>query len=482
MAPPSITATIPVSKNGNSSVMSSRQKPFGGNAGAGRVPTKDAVYESKRKVYEQTMDGLSKEIDTLKAKSMELSEKLKLLISGEEGKAQRDELLVSLQRMRKKKDQLSEERNLLAKRLEDILEIVRARGAELDAAREKLPCKRREEIDHKIAELERSIESGVSLSDEKRIVAEISKLHKARRSFDSISSLISAKDQADGQTESTRSSLKKLDAELRTLKEQIKEENDKYTQLLSQKSRSTAAIQSLRKNLDDVRSQIDTKFKERSSAYEAFSLAKEAHKTWAAERQEKYQALLVRREIENEMRELEDELRALSVVKALPELDALEALETLLSGLLVSSKKAEEKPTSGSTLVPRAVEGIDEKKFVVLEKTEDSYFVGKKAATKPTSSRVIGGAPSAAAKGAISSSVSLPHWASLDLEVYGIGAVQSIEDAKKAIDRIAVTKQAIVGTSRAADQEKDEARSQLRAKIESLKTKLADTRDSKLPQ
>lgn len=483
VAPPSITSAIPAGKAGNPSAPSSsstRQRQSNG-AGSARVPTKDSVYENKRKVYEQTMDTLSKEIDSLKAKSVELSEKIKLLVSGEEGKAEREAIFTALQKMRKQKDQLMEERNVLSKRLDEALEIARSRGAELDVAREKLPCKRREDIDQKIADLNRSIESGVSLSEEKKLVAEISKLHKARRSFDAISSLVAGKDQIDAQVESIRSSMKKLDPELKALKAHIKEENEKYTQLLTRNSSSTNAIQSMRKNLEEIRSQIDKKFKERSSAYEAFSLAKEAHKEWASERQEKYQALLVRREIENEINDLEIELHSLSVDKIPKEVESLEALENVLSAFIAPSKEAEKKMPSGSTPAPRPVEGIDEKKFVVLEKTEESYFVGKKANPKPASLRATSSTAHAATKTAKTSSISLPHWVSLDLEVYAIGAVHSSDDAKKAIERITEMKQKIVEASRSANKDKEEERSQLRAKIDALKAKLSEAKDTTKP-
>lgn len=427
-----------------------------------RIPTKDSVYENKRKAYEQTMGILSKDIEVLKTKSAELTEKMKATLSGEEGKAERESLLESLQKLRKKRDQMNEEKTSLVKRLDESLEIARFKGAELDSAREKLPCKRREELDGKILELEKTIESGVSLSEEKRIVAEISKLHKSRRSFDSLSSLFSGKEQIDSQVESIRSSIKKLDLELKSTKILIKEQNDKYSEILSKKTNSTSLIQTIRKSLEEIRVQIDEKFKERTRAYEAFTAAKEAHNLWSVERVAKYQALQAKRQIEDEMKSLEKELHSLSVVITPPEIQSLETLENLIINQIPNKNNASNSAITLQSLAPRVVERIDSKKFTVVEKVEDSYFEGNKKSSIHSKNN------------AKSHSISIPPWVSLDLEVYGIGTVRSVEDAENAVKRITALKEERRQLSAATDKDKETRRSELKAQIEAVKERLAN--------
>ncbi|OZJ05410.1 hypothetical protein BZG36_02006 [Bifiguratus adelaidae] len=102
--------------------------------------------------------------------------------SGKSGNEKRDELRNRLTELRKQQADIKKSKQATLEHMSTINASVQRKVADMRAAQAKLPFKNVDEIDRRIADLERQVESGqLKLIDEKKMVSEISSLKKSRK-------------------------------------------------------------------------------------------------------------------------------------------------------------------------------------------------------------------------------------------------------------------------------------------------------------
>ena len=116
---------------------------------------------------------------------------------------------------------------------------------DLQAARDKLPYKRVEDVDRLLEQFDAELTSGqLKLIDEKRVVAEMSKLRKARKqieSFNGDSSMVDLKENIDV----LRANMNEKDSEIKTIQDQLNSLHDELGKMSSSMSTAQNNIKAL---------------------------------------------------------------------------------------------------------------------------------------------------------------------------------------------------------------------------------------------
>ncbi|CAN6633122.1 nuclear segregation protein Bfr1p [Trichomonascus vanleenenianus] len=151
-----------------------------------------AVVEKKKRVQKPSKEDFEKQLAvlekdlTVKNKELEVARSNAKKVQGGPGgkNEERDTLRKELEQLKRKQAELKAARDKVFGEIRVVDERLKKKVKDLQAAKGKVSFKNVEEIDAQITKLERSVDSGnLRLVDEKRTLAEISQLKKARKNF-----------------------------------------------------------------------------------------------------------------------------------------------------------------------------------------------------------------------------------------------------------------------------------------------------------
>ncbi|GJE84016.1 hypothetical protein PsYK624_000900 [Phanerochaete sordida] len=135
----------------------------------------------EKSVYDAEQNKIKAEIDVLQARLNAVKDKL---AGGKGGPAQerRKQILDELAEIRSAQGNIKQNRDKIREQAKNLQDGIQKKIKDLNAARAKLPYKSCEDVDERIKQLDKQVESGnMKVADEKRALAEISQLKRSRR-------------------------------------------------------------------------------------------------------------------------------------------------------------------------------------------------------------------------------------------------------------------------------------------------------------
>lgn len=204
-----------------------------------------------------------------------------------------------------------DERRRLSDLMSKIKEDIRKKTGETKEAKDKLPFRTIPEMEQRVVELEAKIESGqFKLIEEKQILAEISKLKKARRQLENIDGSGSDVGTMKLRLDKLRTDVAAKDDIIKehkvkadAISKQIDELNGNKQEAQSQRQERNAAIEKLKKELG-------AHYEERRKAYEEYREAKKSQAEARVKRDARRVEYEKRREVEEKLEALEEKLLA----------------------------------------------------------------------------------------------------------------------------------------------------------------------------
>lgn len=427
----------------DSSVFDTRQDPSfkkeKGYKGSGKR-TNDTVYETKRNQYLSRMNELDSEIAKSRAKLSQLNEQISNILNRESNKGARGELLTKIQSLKSQRQSLEEVRAPILGKLKDLQYEMKAKQDELAVAKEKLPLKRVEDIDKKVMEIEHQLETGSvgKLIEEKRMVAEVTKLKKNRKALEALTNEQRAVDNIKRELDTTRAVLNEKEHTINEIRDQIKKVSSELNALPDDKNSRQSKIQSLITEKEETKKRLDHLHGEKNLCYTDFQAAREAHELWTEQDRLRRDEFFKRKEIENEIAKLRSEMENLNLPPCIDQINECENLQHYLRTSILRIPTATNRiaTSENNTKVPpvldaRKVENMDKSEFVPLKKlrdeNEDSLYVleghSQKHGKKKTGTST-------------NSTFKLPFWVVAGLEELEVGVVTTLEQVEDAVTRL----------------------------------------------
>ena len=357
-----------------------------------------------------------------------MNEEIRNLTTNDGNNAAREELRTKITALKGEKEKIRAQKEPIYQKLVATQEALKAKVDDLHTSKDKIQFKKPEDIDRKIAQLEEQIESGsLKLIEEKKNVAEISKLRKARRELDSFSGQESTIGDLKKAADQYRVILAEKDRDLRVFDEQLKSVNSELTQLSSTRSANQGKIKALTQERDGVRKQMDRLYETKNQAYEEFQKAQAAHRIWMQAENVKWEENHVRKEIDQAIRDLEFELKKLEMPASSDQIEQCLNIQTYLrTNVLKESVVVGNQSTAASTNTTgiRQVDKLDDTMVLKKDEVVDNYSIASKSKAKKVLKDV---APIS------TSTVKLPFWVISALNELKVNMVSNVEEAKQAI-------------------------------------------------
>ena len=396
-----------------------------------------------------------------------MNEEIRNLTSNDGNSAAREELRAKIAVLRGEKDKIRAQKEPMHQKLTATQEALKAKVDDLHTSKDKIQYKKPEDIDRKITQLEEQIESGsLKLIEEKKIVAEISKLRKARRELDSFSGQEASIGDLKKAADHYRAAIGEKDRELRTFDEQLKVVNAELTKLSSNRSANQGKIKSLIQERDAVRKQMDTIFEGKNLAYEEFQKAQTAHRIWMQAEQVKWEETQVKRDIEHAIRDLEFELKKLEIPACSDQIEQCLNIQTYLRTNILKESvpvSSESASAASSNAAFRQVEKLDDTLVLKKEEVVDNYSI---LSSKSKGKKVVKeAAPS-------TQNVKLPFWIISALNELKVNMVTNLEEAKQAIAALEKVKTSFEEKQNSKMSNIDSERASINARIEKEKARL----------
>lgn len=358
---------------------------------APQEPVEPVSYGSgkpDKAVYDTEQAKIKADIDAFQAQMSAVKEKIGLSGKGGAANDKRAELRAQLDEIRGHQSTSKVARNKIFEQLKALQDNVQKKGKDLNAARSRIPFKTVQEVDDRIKQLEKQVESGnLKLVDEKRALAEISQCKRNRRTVEGFQADQEAIDADKAAAEELRKQLDDPEA---------KAASERYDAIKAQldelKKEGDEAYANRSKLLDErtaLQGQLDDLYNQKRDSAQRFRDANDRY--WAKIHEER--AKRAERQRAQKAAE-EDEKKKAAVERLRDEADVpafqvqIEDCQTLIdyfsgkvSAPALSTRSLSEKAelTSVPKLEIRKVEAVEG--MVVRKKKgeeEEEYFTGKK--------------------------------------------------------------------------------------------------------
>ncbi|KAI8866429.1 hypothetical protein GQ42DRAFT_150853 [Ramicandelaber brevisporus] len=359
-------------------------------------PSGGRVQPPNEQAHKKAVADLDAKIAALKKQQDDVQAKLAKTGLGPKGskvvdpvEAKQKELIAQLDVIRQQQGDLKKDRSKTFDKMDELKALITKKSADLKTQSAKLPYKSEEEIDRKIAELNRRIETGnLKLVEEKRLDNEIGALARSKK-------LVSAYAKLKDEVDTLRAELANVQSTLD--KGPAGELSSKYDAL-------QAELDTVKASRQDVRAQRNELFNERNKVKEDMDAAYDAKRDLIAKhraamdsyyiakradeqrRREAQAAERRKQEIEERLEDLKEELADADVLPYQSEIKSCDILLLHFTGSADGSSPAVSASASSSaaaTDVPN-IRQIDAKDVLqsgtVLAKKSDrqeAFFVGK---------------------------------------------------------------------------------------------------------
>ncbi|KAF8351451.1 hypothetical protein F5887DRAFT_1058314 [Amanita rubescens] len=346
------------------------------------------MYKEYRRLYDEEQGKLKTEIDALQVKLTAVRDKIALATQSGPGNDKESALRAELDGIKTHQSSSKTSRSQTIERIKALQENIQKKVKDLQSARSKTSFKTAEEVDARIKELEKQVESGqMKLVDEKRALAEISNSRRIRRVVDGFQ-----EDQK--KIEEDRHTVEELkkqldDPELKAMSDRFEAITAELATLKAERDEAHASKSKLFEERDGIQTQIKALLDEKRGSAQRFRDANDRY--WTKVNEDRVR----RDERRRAQKAAEDQQRKKDIAEHLLEEAKTPAYQTQIEDCQTLIDHFSGKPsnldTSKSIASPktqlvgvrelelRKVEGAPE--GVVVRKKgeeEESYFVGGK--------------------------------------------------------------------------------------------------------
>ncbi|KAJ3046906.1 hypothetical protein HK097_000407 [Rhizophlyctis rosea] len=358
------------------------------------APTTPAVTDRRKAPVKPDQEAYDKELATINANI----EALKVKHTAAQGKINgTDNIKGSFdsrrKELREKLDELNKERNELQERRGKILDQLKTgqaglkkKGDEVRNSKDRLGYKSAEEVDKAINDLEHQLQLGqAKLIEEKRIVAEISNLKKAKKILEGFSSSQSSTESEKAKLDDLRSQLNAIDPQRNAVREKIDAVRAQLNELDGERKEQMGSFTDLVNERKAVKASLDAEFDKLRTLRTDFKKQKDEWYQWQnEERNRKRDQYKAQRQAEIEAKltaQAQREREAAEVPAYSDEINEVNALIKYLKGW--SGEKEEVK--EGGVKANANIRQVDN------SLPEGAVALGKKSDREEESFLMLGG-------------------------------------------------------------------------------------------
>jgi uncharacterized coiled-coil DUF342 family protein len=335
-------------------------------------PNQDEHNAELQKIRE-TIDALIKKRDALNGKFNK--------DANNKQNTERNELRQTLENIRVEQGKIKKGRQEAINKVKELQALRRKKNDELRNARQKLPVSNVRDIDSQISQLEKNIEAGVSVNEEKQLLKEISKLKQAKNTLDKVEKSV-AEFNVDDKIKSLDAKIKKYDEERKPLEKQYTEVKAKLDALEEERRKQSDDFKSNKEQRNKIQEQIEANIQKRRDLVAAFKAQREEYRNYVkADRERKEEERKKKIQAEREERlvkRFEAELELAEIPAYTEEINSCNTLIGLLNSQLESKSEnaTEQVQKTNANLESSVPEGA-----ILLnsksQREEEVFFSGK---------------------------------------------------------------------------------------------------------
>jgi len=335
-------------------------------------PNQEAHNAELQKIRD-TIDGLIKKRNELSGKfNRGANDKLN---------TERNELRESLEKIRVEQGKIKKGRQEAVSKIKELQALRRKKNDELRNARQKLPVSNVNDIDKQISQLEKDIEAGVSVNEEKQLLKEISKLKQAKNTLDKVKKSVDEFNVDD--------KIKELDAKIKKYNEDRVPLEKKYTEIKAKldaleenRKEQSDNFKKNKEERDEIQKQIEANIQKRRDLVAAFKAQREEYRNYVKadrERREEERKKKIQEERDERLaKRFEAELELAEIPAYTEEINSCNTLIGILNGQLESKSDnaTEQTQKTNANLESSIPEGA-----ILLnsknDREEEVFFSGK---------------------------------------------------------------------------------------------------------
>ncbi|RCI02220.1 hypothetical protein CU098_006502 [Rhizopus stolonifer] len=325
-------------------------------------------HKKKLEVINVNIEKIQKQFDAVRDKIAKLPQK--------NDNTRREELKAELAEIREKQAELKKTRKAVYEQLDAINDSIRKKVGSIKGFQTKIPFKTTAEVDARIAELERKIEGGVRIVEEKKMLQEISLLKRNRLSVEDIDEQQNEinrersiqdelkKNIDDSETKRLSDRYEQLDAEFKELNAEQTKQRESRNQLYDERNR-------LKTQLDEEYTKLRTlRDEHRKNNDEYYTFIRQLREY----KREQEQLRKVQEEQEKRQEAAQQELELASLPAFESEIALCDNLAIFLEGFISNGGKTAAPEEVNVSKVANAFEGM------VIKKRDDDeeFFAGAK--------------------------------------------------------------------------------------------------------
>lgn len=366
-----------------------------------------------------------------------------------------------------------EQRRRILDTMGKLKEDIKKKSGEAKEAKDKLPFRTINEMEQRVAELEAQMESGqFKLIEEKQILAEISKLKKARRALETIDGSSSDLGTLKLRLDKLKMDLVAIDDQVAPLKAQSEQVSRQIDELSGSKKEAQNAREDRQAAIDKLKKEINAYYQERRVAYDEYKAAKKAQADARLKRDARRVEYEKRHELEEKLEALEEKLLAFNPETAadrkIAECNNLKAYFQEMIGSKSESSEADVKKLEAGV---RKVELSEELADAVpIGKKQDFCFVAPRSKKAVKNHNQAGPTPSS---DPATLSKRLPFHIISALSDLSLPIPVSVADVPALFTALDAQKTFLATKNDTAAAEKEKQRQAIVAQIEELEKELA---------
>jgi len=339
-----------------------------------RVPKPD------QEKHNAEVEAIKKTIDELIKKRNELSGKFNRDANDKQN-AERNELRQTLEKIRIDQGKIKKGRQEAIAKVRELQALRRKKNDELRNAKQKLPVSNVKDIDAQISKLEKNIESGVTVNEEKQLLKEISKLKQAKNTLDKVEKSV-AEFNVDDKIDALNNKIKKYDEERKPLEEKYTEVKAKLDELEAKRRDQSADFKSNKEKRDKIQEEIEANIQKRRDIIAAFKTQREEYRNFMKaerERREEERKKRIQAEKDEKLkRRFEAELENAEIPAFTEEINSCNTLIGILNNQLenkseIAAEEAQKAKANLEASIPEGAVMLSSKN----EREEEVFFSGK---------------------------------------------------------------------------------------------------------
>ncbi|CEG69635.1 hypothetical protein RMATCC62417_05682 [Rhizopus microsporus] len=330
------------------------------------------VKKPNEEEYKKNIESINASIEKIQKQFDAVKDKIaKLPAKGDNSR--REQIKTELAEIREKQAELKKSRKAVYEQLDALNESIRKKVTVVKGFQSKIPYRSTEEVDARISELERKIEAGVRIVEEKKMLQEISLLKRNRLSFEDIDQQQNEinreraiydelkKNIDDSEAKKLSDRYEQLDAEFKTIQEDQNKQREARNKLYDERNR-------LKGLLDEEYNKLRTLRDEHRKNNDEYYTFIRKLREWKKEQE---QLRKVQEENERRQEAAKQELELASLPAFENEIALCDNLSAFLESYLSPNHKNDASADSSASEIANAFEGM-----VIKKKEDDFFFVG----------------------------------------------------------------------------------------------------------